>query len=52
MTGTHLAEFEELVLLVVGILTNEAYAVNVAYEIQLQTKRKVTLSPDTVHFTG
>ncbi|MCB0593809.1 MAG: helix-turn-helix transcriptional regulator [Lewinellaceae bacterium] len=45
MKGTHLGEFEELVLLVVGILTDEAYGVAVAEEIEKQTGRSVSLSP-------
>lgn len=45
MKGTHLGEFEELVLLVVGILADEAYGVAVAEEIEKQTGRSVSLSP-------
>ena len=45
MKGTHLGEFEELVLLVVGILHGEAYGVRIAEEIEAQTGRKVSLSP-------
>ncbi|MCO6489818.1 MAG: helix-turn-helix transcriptional regulator [Phaeodactylibacter sp.] len=45
MKGTHLGEFEELVLLAVGILAGEAYGVTVAEEIEKQTGRSVSLSP-------
>ncbi|MBX2874633.1 MAG: PadR family transcriptional regulator [Saprospiraceae bacterium] len=45
MKGTHLGEFEELVLLIVGILVDQAYGVTVAEEIEKQTGRKVSLSP-------
>lgn len=45
MKGSHLGEFEELVLLVVGILQDEAYGVSVAEEIERQTGRSVSLSP-------
>ncbi len=45
MKGTHLGEFEELVLLVAGILHDNAYGVSVAEEIERQTGRTVSLSP-------
>ena len=45
MKGTHLGEFEELVLLIVGVLVDQAYGVTVAEEIERQTGRKVSLSP-------
>lgn len=45
MKGIHLGEFEELVLLAVGILAGEAYGVTVAEEIEKQTGRSVSLSP-------
>ncbi len=45
MKGTHLGEFEELVLLIVGILGDQAYAVSIAEEIEKQTARSVSLSP-------
>ncbi len=45
MKGTHLGEFEELVLLAVGILADEAYGVAVVGEIEKQTGRSVSLSP-------
>ena len=47
MKGTYLGEFEELALLVVGTLFDDAYGVAVKEEILAQTKRKATLS--TVH---
>ncbi|MCB0565321.1 MAG: helix-turn-helix transcriptional regulator [Phaeodactylibacter sp.] len=45
MKGTHLGEFEEVVLLVVGILMDNAYGVAVVEEIEKQTGRSVSLSP-------
>ena len=47
MKGTHLGEFEELVLLVVAILQDNAYGVAIQKEILEQSNRKVTIS--TVH---
>lgn len=47
MKGTHLGEFEELVLLVVAVLYDNAYGVEVMDEIERQSGRKVTIS--TVH---
>jgi PadR family transcriptional regulator PadR len=47
MKGSQLGEFEELVLLSVGILNGEAYGINVLDTISEQTGRKVTVS--TVH---
>lgn len=47
MKGTHLGEFEELILLSVGILYPKAYGVGIKKEILNQTGRKVTLS--TIH---
>lgn len=47
MKGTHLGEFEELVMLAVGALHPEAYGVAIKEEILQQTQRKVTLS--TIH---
>lgn len=40
-----MGEFEELVLLIVGVLVDQAYGVTVAEEIEKQTGRKVSLSP-------
>ncbi len=45
MKGTHLGEFEEVVLLVVGILMDNAYGVSIVEEIEKQTGRSVSLSP-------
>lgn len=47
MKGTNLGEFEELVMLTVGVLHPHAYGVCIKQEILNQTKRKVTLS--TIH---
>ncbi len=47
MKGTNLGEFQEIVLLAVGILYNNAYGLLIKDEIKKQTGRKVTLS--TVH---
>ena len=41
MKGTNLGEFEELVLLCVGILGDEAYSIAIAREIKKVTKRSV-----------
>ena len=41
MKGTNLGEFEELVLLTVGILNDEAYSIAIAREIKKVTKRTV-----------
>ena len=47
MKGTNLGEFQEIVLLAVGILYDNAYGLLIKDEIEKQTDRKVTLS--TVH---
>jgi PadR family transcriptional regulator PadR len=44
MKGSYLGELEELVLLTVGILQEEAYGVAVLQEIETQTGRKVNIS--------
>ena len=44
MKGTHLGEFEELVMLAVGTLHPEAYGVAIKKEIFQQTRRHVTVS--------
>ncbi len=44
MKGTYLGEFEEVVLLTVGILQEEAYGNAVKGEIEERTSRKVNLS--------
>ena len=41
MKGTNLGEFEELVLLAVGILNDEAYSIAITKEINRITKRNV-----------
>ena len=41
MKGTNIGEFEELVLLAVGILRDDAYSISVANEINKTTKRKI-----------
>jgi len=43
MKGTYLGEFEEIVLLAVGILRDEAYGVSVRQEIENQTQRSVNI---------
>lgn len=45
----HLGEFEEIVLLTVGILYNDAYGLAITDEIEQRTNRKVTIS--SVHKT-
>lgn len=47
MKGTHLGEFEELVLLTVAVLEGDAYGISITEEIQQQTNRSITIS--TVH---
>ena len=44
MKGTNLGEFEELVLLTVGILYDKAYSVAIQHELNRQTDRKVSIS--------
>lgn len=44
MKGTYLGEFEELVLLMVGALYDEAYGVAVMEEIKDETGRSVNIS--------
>jgi PadR family transcriptional regulator, regulatory protein PadR len=43
MKGTNLGEFEELVLLTIAALVNEAYSVGICDELYRQTKRTVKL---------
>jgi DNA-binding PadR family transcriptional regulator len=47
MKGTNLGELEELVLLVVGVLFDEAYGVAIQEELVQRCDRKATLS--TIH---
>jgi PadR family transcriptional regulator, regulatory protein PadR len=43
MKGTNLGEFEELVLLVIASLVNEAYSVGICDELERQTGRTAKL---------
>jgi DNA-binding PadR family transcriptional regulator len=47
MKGTNLGELEELVLLVVGVLFDDAYGVGIQDELLRRCDRKATLS--TIH---
>lgn len=49
MKGTYLGEFEELVLLTVGVLYKKAYGVAIMEEIENQTGRSINIS--AVHAT-
>ena len=49
MIETKLGEFEEVILLLVGILGEEAYAFNIAQEFESQTDRSVSIG--AVHST-
>ena len=44
MKGTYLGEFEELVLLTVGLLTGNAYGLSIVDELERQTGRKIMIS--------
>ena len=44
MKGTNLGEFEELVLLTVGILYDNAYSVHIQQELSNQTGRNISVS--------
>ena len=44
MKGTNIGEFEELVLLTVGLLHSDAYGLAIVEELKSQSKRNVTLS--------
>jgi PadR family transcriptional regulator PadR len=44
MKGTHLGEFEELVLLTTAVINGNAYTVSIVEEIQSKTGRQLTLS--------
>ncbi len=44
MKGTYLGEFEELVLLTVGILNDNAYGLAITDELETRTKRNVMIS--------
>ena len=43
MKGTYIGEFEEIVLLTIGILQDEAYGVAIKLEIEERTKRKPSI---------
>lgn len=43
MKGTNLGEFEELILLIVGVLYPEAYGLSIREEIKRQTSRKAAI---------
>ena len=43
MKGTHLGEFEELILLIVGVLFPDAYGLGIRSAVMEQTKRKVAI---------
>lgn len=43
MKGTHLGEFEELILLTIGVLYPDAYGLNIRNEIIRQTGRTVAI---------
>ena len=43
MIETQLGEFEEVILLLVGILDRDAYAFRIAEEFEQQTKRAVSI---------
>jgi len=49
MKETRLGEFEEVLLLLVGILSEEAYALNVSVQFEAQTGRSVSIG--SVHST-
>lgn len=42
--GNHIGELEELILLLVGVLRDEAYAVGVLQEMKAQTGRELNIS--------
>ena len=44
MRGTYLGEFEELVLLAVGILFDDAYGLAIVDELEKQTGRNIMIS--------
>ena len=43
MKGTHLGEFEELILLIVGVLYPDAYGLSIRSEVISQTNRSVAI---------
>ena len=44
MKGTYLGEFEELVLLTVGILHEDAYGLSITDELKRRTRRNASIS--------
>jgi len=44
MKGTHLGELEELILLAVALLNNDANGTAIQNEIEMQTNRSLTIS--------
>jgi DNA-binding PadR family transcriptional regulator len=44
MKGTNIGEFEELVLLTVGILFDDAYGLSIVDELERQTGRSIMMS--------
>src|SRR5258706_16335012 len=49
MRGQYLGELEELVLLTIALITEQAYGVNVTQELERQTGRQIDFS--TIHTT-
>ncbi|MFY0652866.1 MAG: PadR family transcriptional regulator [Cyclobacteriaceae bacterium] len=43
MKGTHLGEFEELVLLVIGALKDDAYSISIKEELKSKTGRNPSI---------
>lgn len=43
MKGTNIGEFEELVMLSVGILQEEAYGISIKDELEVRTQRKPSI---------
>lgn len=43
MKGTYLGEFEEIVLLTIGVLYDEAYGVAIKKELEEQADRKISI---------
>ena len=52
MKETRLGDFEETLLLLVGILDKEAYAFKIAEEFESQTSRSVSIGAVTLHSTA
>lgn len=43
MKGTYMGEFEEIVLLIIGVLQDDAYGVTIKLEIENRVKRKPSI---------